>query len=99
MGENRQNWLHAGRSEINNLTSKRPKKQKKGALESIDPLEKDRLMNHARTQGYQYIALSANVVSTISALPPLYSTLPPELVAARFLLDGSYSYVQSEGGP
>ena len=65
-GEHREQWLEAGRKEINNLTSKRSEEHKVGALEPINPSERDKLKSRATTiDGYQYIKLPANVVWTI----------------------------------
>ena len=64
-GEQREQWLEAGRKEINNLTSKRSEVHKVGALEPINPTERDRLKSRATIDGYQYIELPAKVVWTI----------------------------------
>ena len=64
-GEQREQWLEAGRKEISNLTSKRSEVDKVGALEPINPTERDRLKSRATIDGYQYIELPAKVVWTI----------------------------------
>ena len=64
-GEQREQWLEAGRKEIDNLTSKRSEVHKVGALEPINPTERDRLKSRATLDGYQYIELPAKVVWTI----------------------------------
>ena len=64
-GEQREHWLEAGRKEIDNLTSKRSEVHKVGALEPINPTERDRLKSRATIDGYQYIELPAKVVWTI----------------------------------
>ena len=64
-GEQREQWLEAGRKEISNLTSKRSEVHKVGALEPINPSEKDQLKSRATIDGHQYIELPAKVVWTI----------------------------------
>ena len=64
-GEQREQWLEAGRQEISNLTSKRSNDHKIGALEPINPPERDRLRSRATIDGYQYIEIPAKVVWTI----------------------------------
>ena len=64
-GEQREQWLEAGRKEISNLTSKRSEVHKVGALEPINPAEKDKLKSRATIDGYQYIELPAKAVWTI----------------------------------
>ena len=53
------------KKEISNLTTKRSDVPKVGALEPIDPPERDRLRSRATIDGYQYIELPAKVVWTI----------------------------------
>ena len=50
-GAQREQWLEAGRTEISNLTSKRSDEHKAGALEPINPSEKDRLKSRATIDG------------------------------------------------
>ena len=64
-GEQREQWLEAGRKEIDNLTSKRSEVHKVGALEPINATERDKLKSRATIDGYQYIELPAKVVWTI----------------------------------
>ena len=64
-GAQREQWLEAGRKEISNLTSKRSDEHKVGALEPINPSERDKLKSRATIDGYQYIELPAKVVWTI----------------------------------
>ena len=64
-GAQQEQWLEAGRKEISNLTSKRSDEHKVGALEPINPSEKDKLKSRATIDGYQYIELPAKVVWTI----------------------------------
>ena len=58
-GEQREQWLEAGRKEIDNLTSKRSEVHKVGALEPINATERDKLKSRATIDGYQYIELPA----------------------------------------
>ena len=58
----RRKWLEAEKKEINNLTTKRFKTHKVGAIEPIDLPERDRLKSRARSEGHQYIEVFAKVV-------------------------------------
>ena len=61
-GEQREQWLEAGKKEISSWTSKRSNDQKIGALEPINPPERDRLRSRATIDGYQYIEFFVKVV-------------------------------------
>ena len=56
-GDTREKWLNAGQNEIDNLTVSRTEGQKKGALSTITPQEKERLRSQAKKDGSQCVEL------------------------------------------